>query len=122
MSEFVFYIFDEDAVQYSFWLLTEEDIGLALYTRSPDSGVWNNPQPKSDYEPVEPTIEFKKIIARFQDDGVELQELEDLPKHEQHFFSVIEGTTDENPEAIPAPVWNWMAECFETFRAGDAET
>jgi len=111
--EFVFYIYDDadpDDPRFSFWLETSDGNGMSLYERLPDGkGMWLKPSEGSDYGAVEPTTMLKRVVADLiNDEQVSTQWLTQLPPHERYFVQVIHGTVDENPKAIPEPVWVWM--------------
>lgn len=109
--EFVFYVYDDDPddPRFGFWLETEDGEGMSLYERLPDGdGMWLKPSKGSDYGAVEPSADLKSAIEGLLGDGVSVDAINDLPAHERYFVQVIHGTIDENPDAIPAPVWGWM--------------
>jgi len=111
--EFVFYIYsDEDPEdpRFSFWLETSDGEGMSLYERLPDGkGMWLKPSEGSDYGAVEPTADLKAVIADLiNGESLPVERVVELPPHERYFVQVIHGTVDENPDAIPEPVWGWM--------------
>lgn len=117
--EFVFYLYDEDEEdpRFSFWLETTDGSGMSLYERPPDGhGMWLKPSQGSDHDAVEPTDELKEIVAALLEDEIPVERLFDLPAHERYFVQLIHGTIDENPDAIPNPVWGWMHDSAEEVR------
>src|SRR6056297_747518 len=111
--EFVFYIYDDNDPEdprFSFWLETSDGEGMSLYERLPDGkGMWLKPSEGSDYGAVEPTAELKAVVAVLVGgESLPVERVVALPPHERYFVQVIHGTVDENPDAIPAPVWGWM--------------
>ena len=122
--EFVFYIYDDeqdsDDPRFSFWLETSDGNGMSLYERLPDGkGMWLKPSEGSDYGAVEPTSGLKNAVADLVSGGqVATQWLTQLPSHEQYFVQTIHGTVEENPDAIPDPVWGWMHDCAEEVADG----
>lgn len=113
-TEYVFFIYEEDVTdpRFSFWLQTEEAGGMALYDRPPEgAGMWLDPEPGSDYDPLEPTDEFEECLAELIRDGVDAGRVAELPSHEEYFYRVIHGSIDENPDGIPNPVWAYMHDC-----------
>jgi hypothetical protein len=115
--EYVFYVYDQDETdpRFSFWMETENS-GISLFERPPDGqGMWLNPNDESSYSGTEPTQKFEWAIAALMGDGIEGSELVDLPGHERYFISVVHGTVDENPDAIPNPVWEYMHDCKERY-------
>ena len=112
-AEFVFYVYDDDPEdpRFSFWMETG-DGGMSLYERPPDgAGMWLDPDPGSDHDAVPPTDGLRDAVAELLNDGIGVDEVADLPAHERYFLQVIHGTNDENPGAIPGPVWHWMERC-----------
>jgi len=110
---YVFYIYedDEEDPRFSFWMESESD-GISLYERPPDGqGMWLKIDTGSDYGKVVPTDEFESIIAGLMGDGVDGTRVDDLPSHERFFTKAIFGTIEQNPDAIPGPVWNYLHEC-----------
>ncbi|WP_337653208.1 hypothetical protein [Halomontanus rarus] len=109
--EFVFYIYDDDPEdpRFSFWIETTHAGGMSLYERPPEgAGMWLKPETGSDHESVDPTDEFEGVIADLMGGGLEGERILDLPAHERYFVQAIHGTAEEDPDAIPAPVWGYM--------------
>lgn len=109
--EFVFYLYDEDDEdpRFSFWVETSDGSGMSLYERPPDGdGMWLKPSEGSDHDAVEPTSGLKTIVAELMGNDVDADRVHDLPPHERYFVQVIHGTIEQNPDAIPDPVWSWM--------------
>lgn len=114
--EFVFYIYDDDPEdpRFSFWIETTNAGGMSLYERPPEgAGMWLKPETGSDHSSVEPSDEFEAVIADLMDGGLEGARILELPPHERHFVQVIYGTVEENPDAIPEPVWGYMHDVAE---------
>lgn len=115
--EFVFYLYEQDAddPRFSFWIETSDAGGMSLYERPPDgAGMWLKPSEGSDHDAVEPSAELKRVIAEFiGGDGVPVERVDELPVHEKYFVQVLHGTIEDNPDAVPDPVWGWMHDCAE---------
>jgi len=114
--EFVFYLYDEDEddPRFSFWIETSDGSGMSLYERPPDGhGMWLKPSEGSDHDAVEPTDDLKAVIAELLAGDVSADRVHDLEPHERYFVQVIHGTVDQNPDAIPEPVWGWMHDAAE---------
>lgn len=122
-TEFAFYIYeDEDPSdpRFSFWMYSD-DAGMSLFERPPDGqGKWLCPERKSDSDSVPPSEEFKQIMAMLMGDGVDAGGVRQLPPHEEYLFRCIHGTAEENPEAIPGPIWAFMSECEREYRIADS--
>ncbi|ELY96523.1 hypothetical protein C484_00820 [Natrialba taiwanensis DSM 12281] len=118
--EFVFYLYEEDEEdpRFSFWLETSDGSGMSLYERLPDGqGMWLKPSEGSDHGAVEPTDELKAVISELMANDVSADRVHDLAPHERHFVQGIHGTVDQNPDAIPNPVWGWMHDAAEEVEA-----
>ena len=118
--EFVFYLYeqDEDDPRFSFWLETSDGSGMLLYERPPDGhGMWLKPSEGSDHDAVEPSDELKEIIAELMGNDVDADRVHGLEPHERYFVQVVHGTVEQNPDAIPDPVWGWMHDVSEEVSA-----
>jgi hypothetical protein len=111
--EFEFFVYDDDPddPRFSFWA-QHGDSGVCVYDRPPEGvGMWLKLKRDSDYDAVKPSDELIDIVARSRSESVEPEAVEALPPHERYFFQAIHGTATENPEAIPAPVWEFIDDC-----------
>jgi len=114
-SEFEFYVYEQDDEdpRFSFWV-QHGDTGFCVYDRPPEGvGMWLKLERESDYEPSPPSEGLKHALGAVMNGGVDAEVVEALPPHERHFFQVVYGTTEEHPDAIPAPVWDFMHRCAD---------
>jgi hypothetical protein len=120
--EFEFFVYEDGAdPRFSFWMQLDTE-GMCLYDRPPEgAGMWLNPDRESDYEPVTPSEDLRKIVAAMLGEGFEAERLDDLPSHEKYFVQVLHGTVEENADALPAPVWHWMHECARNLSSSGGD-
>jgi len=105
-EEYYFYVYkeDEEDPRFGFWT-GADSIEFSLFERTPEQGVWlSNEQKSSDeYERRAPTEDFERILgALAAGKKVGVDDINDLPPHEEFFAHSFAGTVQEKgQEAIP---------------------
>lgn len=117
-TEYEFFVYEDgDDPRYSFWMQVG-DSGMCLYDRPPEgAGMWLKPERDSEYDPTKPTDELKDILGMLLRQGVDGERLDDLPPHEQYFAQAIVGSVNEDPDKLPAPIWDFLHHCAAEVNA-----
>lgn len=116
MSEFVFYVYDDSPDDPRFSLWVEGNMrGRSLFELPPDGeGMWLKPSnDESEFPSVKATDELEQVLGKLGTGGVDGSEINDLDSHERRFVEAIYGTVQDDPDKIPAPVWNWIERCAD---------
>jgi hypothetical protein len=113
-TKFVFYVYDEDAPYYGFWMLKdpgnlsgEYERGMSLFERTGEQAMWLSPEIEDrQFEAREPTDEFETILQELADgEKVHSDRIQELPDYEGHFIDGFIGTRKGKPDAIPDAVY-----------------
>lgn len=113
-TKFVFYVYDEDAPYYGFWILKDSgnlsgefERGMSLFERTGDQALWLSPEINDrEFEARDPTDEFRQVIRELADGKeVHTDRIGSLPDYEEHFVNGFIGTRQEKPDAIPDAVY-----------------
>lgn len=114
--EYRFYVYDDSGEEprYSFWISKDGEGQVALYDKPPEGhGMWLGVDEDSEYDYEPPSEQLEETVANLMGDGVPGEDLEQLESHERHFATILLGTINEKPKAVPSTVWGWMHDCAD---------